>query len=490
MKMEDAVASKSTPSGDEDLSSWIEEQKRIQQKKNSKVFSKKKKTVLQTSTNLNHHQDPSTGRRSSILNLPPLISSSPKTLLRTSANRTQAPFKTQSPCNQTTSKQPTTTTDNDDLSFLDSYMDDIQNFDFNWEDEDDDGTDGNPKKEEPLKSRRELSGPLLLPIPSLRQDLPTVLTNNNSSAVRTPSPRFLDDDYSSPTYVPPPRRRDSTVLLPIPSLRQELVEENESSSSVKKCQPFGETAKHSPTLPAVMEGNELDTSIISQENNISMVVELEDADADVPFEKKKRRESSVLLPVPSLRNDLDNHLEEREQSDSANNTIIHSPLLYCSNVPSTQHDEEEEVSSGLSKSELNSSGLLSPCPDRPLDQIMVLPKVEGKSILYQIQEHVPTTSTEHAMLQLQQLTIEKEKLANQLHRLRRAYEDRITPFRDVFEEVRTCVVWHGTNCNEQVDFHRAPVSGFIETVLTVTFVIFSYSFEGRNKTKSFSARKS
>jgi hypothetical protein len=311
---------------------------------------------------------------------------------------------------------------------------------------------------------------------TLEEELPTLnaalddFTNLNLSF----NMDFSDSDEECGTAFHPPRvSRERTrklgLLLPIPSLREELLEGKKASPMASALAtshlPFrSKTNKPVSVLPASDQSPiDRDTAPNLQDTpqeavkSRSLVLESPDdllsplgiLPQDPPMEisilspivdeptPRRRGRLRMLLPIPSLREDdtfspiaeTNEHSEGEEMEDS------HADAPPADLEPS----KEATVSPATHRLDLpKSKHAIQTSPDNStyLDALPLV-KYKERHVLATVPEEIPDTSAIEALQdQLARLLQENRQYAERWKRYNRSYEDRVTPYRTLFEEWR------------------------------------------------------
>jgi hypothetical protein len=311
---------------------------------------------------------------------------------------------------------------------------------------------------------------------TLEEELPTLnaalddFTNLNLSF----NMDFSDSDEEGGTAFHPPRvSRERTrklgLLLPIPSLREELLEGKKASPMASALAtshlPFrSKTNKRVSLLPA-SDQSPIDRDTVPnlqdtpQEAVKSRSLVLESPDdllsplgilpQDPPMEisilspivdeptPRRRGRLIMLLPIPSLREDdtfspiaeTNEHSEEEEMEDSP------ADAPPADLEPSKEATESPE-SDRLDLPKIKHAIQTSPDNSTYLDALPLV-KYKERHILATVPEEIPDTAAIEALQdQLARLLQENRQYAERWKRYNRSYEDRVTPYRTLFEEWR------------------------------------------------------
>ena len=296
---------------------------------------------------------------------------------------------------------------------------------------------------------------LLLPIPSLRDDLsdrkPRMESANKEEAEEPdedpPSPEFpqyshnqmetlesviefADDTLLQPTRSSRDHSRKLGPILPIPSLRDDLSDEKSvTPTGDKRIEINNQTIQKSPDLEflspldTTFSNNEsfYDAKNIDRNNRVpippppSEILQLEICSPliDEPLVPRRRRQS-ILEISPLMPKEKETPTRERKLLVVEESTDIPNPLAVP--VESLRHEEAE-------------------C-DRFMDS-MPLVKYKDRYILTAVPEETQDISVIEALQeQLAEALRENRQQAEKLARYNRSYEDRVTPFRDLFEDWR------------------------------------------------------
>jgi hypothetical protein len=298
--------------------------------------------------------------------------------------------------------------------------------------------------------------------------IPAPLTTPRNSSFLTLDLETPEEDW--------PRRQDAKqLLLPIPSLREHLppfkdkapksdfpsreefidYTKGENSGTVKNKTAFSSQKKSSwerspsniqpikASLPKTANSNLAEPRLQEMQ-----VWDLKDEDDsfdwrhDVvspdfhPSQPSRRRASSVLLPIPSLRNDLDGTPDQDLQAnrkEEATNTVDNSTDAEIEHKCSGQLKAPDKLADEKPKK------VWSPKNCSCKTNVHSETSVKFKDF----EQHLPLeTVPEEAMDQIPTL---KEQLVLSLNEIKRlqdqvkvatAFENRVTPFRDVFEDLR------------------------------------------------------
>jgi hypothetical protein len=299
----------------------------------------------------------------------------------------------------------------------------------------------------PRSRRRTDSVSLLLPIPSLRNTLTPpdhdtsvaidTLASTNESAnsnglAPTAAPSYSPEEFNirrrrqarsrrSIGDMKGGRRYDSpTLLLPIPSLREEFTISEEGSGMNNQSAPAHEDSSHPET------------------------------EQSAPFESSPFSVSKTSPPIdgqPSYAPVIHPSLKSRTSLVAEEKiALVKHVLLHTTDV-SFEHGEVD-VEHGIkpehsalrdscNKSYLSESDeLTNHSLNRPLAEAYREPvKLNGRTVLHSIHEERQNFDEVNRLRdQVEQLSVENQSLNGRLQKFRHDYEERITPFRDVFEQ--------------------------------------------------------
>lgn len=268
---------------------------------------------------------------------------------------------------------------------------------------------------------------------------------------------------------PPPRRRPECqpLLLPIPSLRHE----NNTTTSTNRTSPTETNNRPTCDQTPISAASDCSSLMDNHYNNcnddddllpsherpklLMPLPSLREEEETVRYKDRnylRRRESTLLLPIPSLREEL--AIEPLDKVDQPDLSRIEEDddedqgFLDCRE----RHDDgssltcqDEDVIKSESKPPEMGSPKEVPRDDSeesttdcaiPREQI----KWKEQTVLTTIRE-IPQAVIEELHQQVNTLLVETKQLRDQNYQLRRNYEDRVTPFRDLFDEVSNVTVF-------------------------------------------------
>lgn len=233
----------------------------------------------------------------------------------------------------------------------------------------------------------------------------------------------------------PERRRTDAIELFMPG----------KESAIRKGFRHSEELSETFVLPSV----ETPVSNSTDESDFNWRQELE---SPLLKPRYKRRNDSSIVPIASK---LESEAFESVH-DKKTESINHIGLIGCIESVDVHSDpslllpndggvtrkvrnietEYAEFDGGL---KFRDSCILSPTAntgDTVADMEAAIPvaRINGKAILYPIQEDTASTLSVDAY---NHLLVENRKLQNQIYDLRKAHDDRIVPFREFLDEVRT-----------------------------------------------------
>jgi hypothetical protein len=236
--------------------------------------------------------------------------------------------------------------------------------------------------------------------PTLATATPLVLEGQNTLTTETPPATFCFDDDDESPQIPLTRRRrrtdDMFLLLPTPSPF-----ENSASDSIQPS-PMTAFSKVSPKPLSQCEPSN------SEEPNTTDKVE---------SLQKQSLSSGLKLELPVWD-------EEQDEDDMP---TVRAQVTELARVQQQPFVEEKVETGDKATIESQTASLL-------LDQTV---RVNEKTVLEPMtMEGNDEDVIEALKTKLQAVLAEKQSLQNRLNNIRKAYEQRVTPFRDVFEEKR------------------------------------------------------
>jgi len=281
--------------------------------------------------------------------------------------------------------------------------------DFVWKKSDSPDFDGEDTLSR-QSSRRKDAADLLLPVPSLRHDTDTgrgLLSQSDEDSHGDDEDELDAFDWKhslSPDYQalrrPHPRTDASDLLLPVPSLRQEF---DDNGCSPERPEPSYNLAE-SEKLSGVGGANE------------------------------KRGSPTAAVVENIVRTALDAECDKRDEEPiyvgDSKPTDVRSFGLdeHCDDSAKFSGCGVDRPDAGMFSEE---NGFIGPRD---------LPKVDGRTVLPIVPEDIALSSKDQEVQELQkqmnQLMREKQTMLNQLASVRKPHEERATPFRDMFQEVR------------------------------------------------------
>jgi hypothetical protein len=301
----------------------------------------------------------------------------------------------------------------------------------------------------PRARRRTDSVSLLLPIPSLRNTLTPpdhntspacdmLASTHDSGKSDGPAPTATPS-YSPEECISRRRRRDRsrrftgdmkggrrysspTLLLPIPSLREEITINEEVSTMNDQSTPAyedSETEQSTPLENSPFSESELSPPIDGQPSG-SAVHPSPKSEASLVVEEDIALIEHVKFHItdgwPSGAVSIEHGEVDVEHGIKAEHSALRD---LCDESNMSESDEPKEHS-------LN----------RPLAEAYREPvKLNGRTILHSIHEEPQNLDEVNRLRdQVEQLSVENKSLKAKLHKFRHDYEERITPFRDVFEQ--------------------------------------------------------
>ena len=241
---------------------------------------------------------------------------------------------------------------------------------------------------------------------------------------------------------PLPRRRlerQSQLLLPIPSLRQEL----DPAPSKKS----GEDRQDGTSPPSTSYVEPEITPRPTAEEEIFQLAMMSSGESS-PKPRHRRRTDSMkgsglLLPIPSLRQELE------KESNSGKKPSPTKKRKQRKLKPMTEIGEEEDQvcgdhlsPGGSAKSASMSSTSSSSSKEHPVSSLlgdMDPPRLNDKTILPTVAENAYTAVSAEEVQELRRevarILVEKQRYADQLRKIKISFDDRMTPIRDLFLEV-------------------------------------------------------
>ena len=440
----------------------------------------------------------------------------------------------------------THTTLDDELPELNAALDEFSKFNLSFNLDSSSDEEGPYQPSRISRERSRALGPIL-PIPSLRDDLSDKVKTNTPTEQESPN---VDESQSTPFMLSPAfvlspnepteevsieltqssssravrdRSRNLGLLLPIPSLRDDLSNNTKQTTENESRGTHGEGIKNdeieSLEMPSPFEQSRTPTQ---EDNSLSCLPNIDEDDDDDDMEncyrtsRDRSRKLGPILPIPSLRDDSSNDKSVASELDAKTERIgVHSktPTDEYTGSPQdqtlNQNDEvSEDDSQGddiddysnrlaknmyappdepiqlelcspmlenissrrgrrssirhsipLSRLDTNSSpAVLAESPINYCDQDFEKPFVEGSEknnssphfldsmpLVKYKDRHLLTTVPEESsdmsivealQKQLSEALKENRQQAEKLARYNRSYEDRVTPYRDLFEEWR------------------------------------------------------
>eukprot|EP00977_Amphora_coffeiformis_P028077 scaffold34688_cov234-Amphora_coffeaeformis.AAC.6 len=256
-----------------------------------------------------------------------------------------------------------------------------------------------------------LPSPAIFPSRTIRREkLSNVLETDEDDVIETRTSRALRHR----------KNRDLSLLLPVPSLREDLPDKNDVPSppsnptSPLNSPAFLPSSPLNATLPAhkntCQDGDPLEDSSPQLLNELTGDQKGEFAEFDISspvvedLPVRRRGRESILLPTPLI----------QKEEDSGK-------------VPGDDTPRETDVSHQVTQPE---DAETSQCLDS-----MPLVKYKDRHVLAAVPE-IDTPAIEALQEQLSQVVTENRKQAERLARYNRSYEDRVTPYRNLFEEWR------------------------------------------------------
>lgn len=368
----------------------------------------------------------------------------------------------------------------------------------------------------PISNRRAGGEELLLPIPSLRQEL---LPGEHLKGHFTPNggegelfdwKEDISPDAQPRFYKERRPKKECPLLLPIPSLREELHAKNQkiaidSSEQVNPCR------NNWTMLSSVMEETSLTIEDENEPEEFSLSV---DRDPKECSERRSRR-SSLLLPIPSLREEIiinkivsnpkcgnqeetqviadkkDSKGRDKKPETIRDEALVEAETNGCSVACSPADDTDSNAQTSITENTENGAAeqikriplpikencatlnsisqeareddgghiqsesefavsITEGTTDEKNSQTIVLqsyeyPKLNGRSLLPTLAEDVSINSKTNQERQevdilrdqVKLLLIEKQRALDRLHNLRGAYEDRLAPAEEFYSKVRS-----------------------------------------------------
>jgi hypothetical protein len=312
---------------------------------------------------------------------------------------------------------------------------------------------------------------------ALDEELPTLnaalddFTNLNLSF----NMDFSDSDEEGDTAFHPPRvSRERTrklgLLLPIPSLREELLDGKKASptSSALAKSNLSHRSKANKPAPVSLRSESIQSPIdreaaanlqdTPQEDvkGRSLILEspddllsplgiLQDAPMEISIHSpivhaptlRRRGRLKLLLPIPSLREDetFSPIAEANEQSEEEEMEDLHADA----SLRDVEPFKEATISPETQRLDLPERKLVdetSPDNSSYLDALPLV-KYKERHLLATVPEEIPDTSAIEALQdQVTRLLKENRQYAERWKRYNRSYEDRVTPYRTLFEDWR------------------------------------------------------